>query len=303
MKTKILDINKTEKGSKELPVQFNEEFRNDLIQRAVLAIQAEKRQPYGTMPGAGNRHKSGVSRKRRDYKTTYGHGMSRVPRKIMSRSGTQMNWVGAIMPGTVGGRVAHPPKAEKIWSQKINTKEKRKAIRAAISATMNAEIVKKRNHFIPKEFPFILDSRIETLSKTKDVEKALEKLGFADELSRTLKSKVRAGSGKNRGRKYQNKIGPLFVVSGNCALIKAARNIPGIEAVEVKNINTELLAPGCHAGRLTLWSEGAVDILSKEKLFTEDYFGKTEEKIQVEKKVKTEIKKEKAVKKTAKKGK
>ena len=47
-----------------------------------------------------------------------------------------MNWVGAFAPGTVGGRRAHPPKSEKIWSKKINKKENAKAIRSAISATL-----------------------------------------------------------------------------------------------------------------------------------------------------------------------
>ncbi len=46
-----------------------------------------------------------------------------------------------------------------------------------------------------------------------------------------------------------------------------------MDAVQVQNLNAELLAPGCHAGRLTLWSEGAIDILAKQNLFTDDYRG------------------------------
>ena len=116
-------MHKTEKGTKDLPIQFHEQVRTDLIQRAVLSLQAEGRQAYGTKPGAGTRQVSEISRRRRDYKGTYGIGISRVPRKIMSRNGTRMNWVGAIAPGTVGGRQGHPPKAEKNWTQKINEKE------------------------------------------------------------------------------------------------------------------------------------------------------------------------------------
>ena len=41
----------------------------------------------------------------------------------------------------------------------------------------------------------------------------------------------------------------------------------GIEAVPVKSLNVELLAPGTHAGRVTLWSKKALEILEKEKLF------------------------------------
>ena len=290
MKIKIVDIHKTEKGNRDLPSQFHEVVRNDLIQRAVLSLQAENRQAYGTKPGAGTRQVSEVSRRRRDYKGTYGIGISRVPRKIMSRNGTRMTWVGAIAPGTVGGRQAHPPKAEKNWSQKINEKENRKAIRSAISATVNAALVKLRGHRIPKEFPFVLDNKVESLNKTKDVEKVLDKLGFEEELQRTERSKVRSGKGKNRGRKYHNKKGPIFVVGGDCPLLRAAKNIPGMDAVIVNHLNAELLAPGCHPGRLTLWTENAIDKLANENLFSDDYQGPKQEKKVVE------VKKEKKVK-------
>ena len=49
--------------------------------------------------------------------------------------------------------------------------------------------------------------------------------------------------------------------------MKCASNIPGIDIVEVKNINAELLAPGAVPGRLTIWSEAAIEKLGKEKLF------------------------------------
>jgi large subunit ribosomal protein L4e len=273
MNIKILDGNKTEKGTKSLPVQFSEEIREDIIQRAVLSIQSHRVQPYGTDPRAGQKQVSWISKRRRDYKTSYGHGISRVPRKVLSHSGTQFNWVGAKMPGTVGGRVAHPPKTSKIWEQKINTKENRKAIRSAISATINTELVKARGHRIPKEFPFAIDHKIESSVKTAEVQKMLEKLGFSEELQRTSERTIRAGKGKNRGRKHKMKTGPLFVVSKECSLMQSAKNIPGVDVVQVKNINAELLAPGCHAGRLTLWTDAAIDILANEKLFTNEYVG------------------------------
>ena len=37
--------------------------------------------------------------------------------------------------------------------------------------------------------------------------------------------------------------------------------------MEIKNINAELLAPGTHAGRLTIYTESAINMLEKEKLF------------------------------------
>lgn len=44
---------------------------------------------------------------------------------------------------------------------------------------------------------------------------------------------------------------------------KAARNHPGVEVVVVDNLNAELLAPGTHPGRLTLYTRSAVDKLGE----------------------------------------
>ncbi|MBR9691209.1 50S ribosomal protein L4, partial [Candidatus Woesearchaeota archaeon] len=70
-----------------------------------------------------------------------------------------------------------------------------------------------------------------------------------------------------RGRKYKKKKGILFVVSKDCSLEKAARNIPGIDIAVVNSLNAKLLAPGAVPGRLTLFTEAAIDKLEKEKLF------------------------------------
>ena len=73
--------------------------------------------------------------------------------------------------------------------------------------------------------------------------------------------------GKLRGRKYKRKTSLLIVVSEECALSKAGNNLPGIDVVPVNALNTELLAPGAMAGRVVLWTEKAIDILEKEKLY------------------------------------
>lgn len=267
MKLDILDESTNKVGEIKLPSQFEEEYRPDLIHRAVLSIQSHKRQPYGTSKEAGKRASAKLSRRRRDYRTSYGYGISRVPRKILSRRGTRMNWVGAFAPGTVGGRRAHPPKTEKNWWRKINEKERAKALRSAIAATMLKEIVAQRGHLIPNNYPFVLDAKFELMAKTKEVMTALKKLGLEGELARTADKNVRSGKGKSRGRKYKRKKGPLIVVSKKDNLSKAAPNIPGIDIVEVKSLNAELLAPGGKPGRLTLWTTAAIETLEKENLF------------------------------------
>ena len=70
-----------------------------------------------------------------------------------------------------------------------------------------------------------------------------------------------------RGRRYKTAKGPLIVVSGECKALASAKNVPGIDVVEISKINAELLAPGTHAGRLTLYTQAAIQKADKEKLF------------------------------------
>lgn len=273
-KLKIMTQENGEAGHVEMPAQFTEEVREDLIKRSVLSIQASNRQPYGGYGDAGMRHSSKLSRRRRDYRGSYGMGISRVPRKIHSRSGRRMNWVGALSPGTVGGRRAHPPKPQSDWEQKVNTTENRKAIRSALAATLQKDIVAKRGHLLPPTFPFIIDDAFENITKTSTLETVLVKLGFAKEIERAGVTRIRAGRGKTRGRKYKTPTSILFVVSKDATkLVKAASNMPGCDVIAVHRVNAELLAPGAHPGRLTLYTKAAVERLATEALFTKSYRG------------------------------
>ncbi|MGM5482875.1 MAG: 50S ribosomal protein L4 [Nanobdellota archaeon] len=267
MKLPVLDITNKEVGNIELPNHFSSDIRSDLVKKAVQAINANTRQPYGANVRAGLRQSAELSRRRNTYRGAYGHGISRVPRKILSRRGQQMYWVGAVAPGTVSGRRAHPPKSEKVWSKKINVKERRKAIRSALSATVDKEIVKNRGHVLPDNYPFVIDEKFESIEKTKDVVSAFTNLGFGKELERVSKKKIRAGKGKLRGRKYKKKVGPLLVVSEKCNLQNAARNVAGVNVVLVNKLNAKALAPNANIGRCCIFTKKALDKLAKENLF------------------------------------
>lgn len=267
MKLSIVDSGKSKTGEKELPSQFSEEYRPDLIKRAVHSLQSSARQRYGAYTEAGKRHSSKLSKRRRKYRGCYGFGISRVNRKIHSRRGTRMFWVGAFSPQTRGGMRSHPPKAEKILEKSINKKENRKAIRSAMSATVDKVLVSERGHKVPETYPFIINSSFETLTKTKDVENALISLGFADELDRSAVKKVRAGKGTMRNRRYKKRKGILIVVADACPLEKSAKNIPGIDIVRANALNAECLAPGAQPGRVTLWTEKAIDSIKEGGLF------------------------------------
>ncbi len=268
MEIPIYSLERKEESRVQLPPQFDEPISQELIARAVITIQLNRRQPYGTKPGAGTRVSAQVSRRRRKYRGSYGKGISRVPRKVMSHRGSQFNWRGALMPGTVKGRRAHPPKSYDDRSRKINKKENRKAIRSALSATLVAELVSKRGSIAPEGYPFAVSDSISAIDKTKTIKQALEKLGLQKELRRASKKTLRAGRGKARGRKYDAKTGPLIVVAEKCPMQKAAANIPGVDIVTVKNLNAELLAPGAVPGRLTIFTPSALGKMKSDKLFT-----------------------------------
>lgn len=267
MKLAILSTTNTAKGSLSLPAQFEEPVRHDLIKRAVLALQSKHRQAYGSKPEAGMRQAAKLSRRRRDYKASYGLGISRVPRKTLSRNGTRMNWVGAVAPGTVKGRQAHPPKSSKQWIQKINAKENRKAIRSAMAATMNKSLVQQRGHHMPEPYPFAIDSSAEQLQETQEVVAALQALGFKAELQRGSNPRNIPGRGKNRGRRTHYPSSVLIVVSAPCKLQIAARNVPGVTITPVTSLNAELLAPGGQPGRITLFTQTALERITSEHLF------------------------------------
>jgi large subunit ribosomal protein L4e len=250
--TKVFNLKGDELNTLNLPQIFNTPIRPDVIKRAVVAIQSHRFQPQGRDPMAGKRTTA-------ESRGT-GLGIARVPR--MKERGQRA----AFAPGTVGGRSAHPPVAEKKIRKKIPRKEMRLALRSAIAATGSREIVDSRGHMVEEipDFPLVVVDEIQTLKRTKDIEDALIKLGVWPDIFRVKESrKVRAGKGKMRGRKMKQAIGPLLVITKNEGVAEAARNLPGIDVASVENLNAELLAPGTHPGRLTIWTKSALEKLEK----------------------------------------
>ena len=226
----------------ELPAMFSEEYRPDLIKKAVMALQSVRRQPHGSYPFAGI-CSSAVG-------WGSGRGASHVPRlKNGSRA--------AKVPQAKGGREAHPPVTAKVLVKEINQKEKQKAFRSAVAASIRADLISGRGHTFAGEVPLIFEDKFETLGRTQDVISALTSIGVYSDVERAKDSrKVRAGKGKLRGRRYKQRKSLLIVTSG--PEFRAARNLAGVDVVTVDQLNVEHLAPGMHAGRLTVWTESAV---------------------------------------------
>ena len=247
MKAKVLSLKGEVVEELELPDVFYEEYRPDIIKRAVLAIQSHRRQPYGPNP------LSGINYAWENWGPGYGY--ARVPRWKIGRRAV-------VVPQAVGGRRAHPPKPERKWAEKVNKKEMRKALKSAIAATANQDLVKQRNHLFEGELPKIISDEINSVKRTKDVAEVFKAIGVYADVERAKERKrYRAGKGKMRGRRYVAKKSVLLVVDKDDGVVKAAKNLPGVDAVLVKDLNVELLAPGCHAGRLTVWTKSAVEYL------------------------------------------
>merc|ERR1711945_64034 len=69
--------------------------------------------------------------------------------------------------------------------------------------------------------------------------------------------RMRAGKGKLRNRRTVQKRGPLVIYDNDQGLTKAFRNIPGVDTIQVDNLNLLKLAPGGHVGRFCIWTESA----------------------------------------------
>jgi len=85
----------------------------------------------------------------------------------------------------------------------------------------------------------VVEDKIESYEKTKDALKFLKRFGAFEDVEKVVSSKVlRAGRGKMRGKRYRVRKGPLIVYfHENAKLVKAFRNIPGVEVVNVTRLN------------------------------------------------------------------
>lgn len=247
-KVNVYGIDGAVKETVDLPEIFNTPYRPDVIRKSFNVLHSNKRQPYGSNPLAGAKHATASVGK--------GRGQSRVPRLTQGRRA-------ALAPGVVGGRRAHPPKAEKIWKEKMNKKEKLLARNSALAATKDKGIVSKRGHTFDEKItlPVVVDDEFEKIKKTKDVITALEKIGIYDDVLRSVNGKhIRAGKGKNRGRKYRIPKS-LLIVSTKDTLEKSSNNLSGVDIAKPDQLNIEYLAPGGDPGRLTVFTKSALQQL------------------------------------------
>ena len=257
MKAEILNIEGKKAKEIEAPAFFSLPVRIDLISKILEA--KKKKQPYAPSPVAGMQYAASgkIVHRRHVWRSGYGRGISRIPRKIISRRGSQFNWIGAEISSTRGGRRAHPPKiASMINHSKINKKEEKAALLSALSATANKKEMASRYERLEekdiRELPFIVESKLASLS-TKEALKSMKHVLGEKVFSVAMKKRnVRSGRGKRRGRKYKSNAGMLIVL-GNKEKMKASI----FSVKNAGNLGIVDLADG-GPGRITIYTEQAI---------------------------------------------
>ena len=258
MKIQILNSqgNKTKEIETEIFNGSDGKIREDILQKAIEI--EKKKQPYAPFYLAGKQAAASgkIRHGRRRWKTAAGRGISRVPRKIFWRRGTQFYWQAATIASTRGGRRAHPPKIlSMLKRKKINKKEKNIAFLSALALTASLEDVKKKyksleDKKINIKLPIVVDDKFLEI-KTKQFLESLKKILDGLQDIAIQKKYVRAGKGKSRGRKYKKTAG-MLLVTGN----KENKKISGIEIKKVSQVRISDLASG--GARLVIYTEQAV---------------------------------------------
>lgn len=242
-------------GSLALPSVFTAPIRLDVVQQVHKSMNKNKRQAYGVFENAGHQHSA------ESWGT--GRAVARIPR--VGGSGTHRSGQAAFGNMVRGGHMFAPTKLWRRWFVKTNQNQKRYATASAIAATAVPSLLLARGHRIEEieEVPLVVSSAVESFTKTKEAVALLKALGAYTDVQRVHDTKkVRAGTGKMRGRRTKSRRGPLVIYGGeDKGIVRAFRNLPGVEVVSVNRLNLLQLAPGGHVGRFVIWTEDAFKAL------------------------------------------
>lgn len=238
-----------------LPDVMKASIRPDIVNFVHANISKNSRQPYAVSKRAG--HQTSAE----SWGT--GRAVSRIPR--VPGGGTHRAGQGAFGNMCRGGRMFAPTKIWRRWHRKINVNQKRYAVVSAIAASAIPSLVMARGHRVESvpEMPLVISDSAESVEKTSAAIKVLKEIGAYPDAEKAKDSHaIRPGKGKMRNRRYISRKGPLIVYGTEGAkLVKAFRNIPGVEVANVDRLNLLKLAPGGHLGRFVIWTKSAFEKL------------------------------------------
>jgi len=241
-----------EAGSSSLPLPavLTAPIRLDIVALIHKSLAKNRRQPYAVSNEAG--HQTSAE----SWGT--GRAVARIPR--VAGSGTHRAGQGAFGNMCRGGRMFAPTKTWRKWHVKTSINQRRYAVVSALAASALPSLVLARGHRIEEisEVPFVIGSEAESLKKTKEAVALLKAHNAYADVHKVWHSRsLRAGKGKWRNRRWKMRRGPLIVYSEDNGIVKAFRNLPGVELCNVGNLNLLTLAPGGHLGRFIIWTESA----------------------------------------------
>ena len=246
MKANIYSIDGKVLKEVSLPELFKDPVREDLIKRAVLSDESREYQPKGSYRFAGLETSAKYRGRKEMYGAVKNKGIPHLPHEVQPKG--QFGKVKRV-PHAVKGRRAHPPKAAKILVEEVNKKEYLKALKSALAASGNKQIVNGRSHAKAETtLPIVFDNAFESIKKTKGVIAAFDSLKLSSLLDRS---------------KYSGTKGPLLIFASSVPAYRAARNIAGVDVVLAKDLKAKYLAPGCKAGRLVVFTENSLHELAK----------------------------------------
>jgi len=246
--------NGTSTGNVTLPAVLKTSIRPDVVNFVHTSMNKNNRQAYAVNKMAG--HQTAAE----SWGT--GRAVARIPR--VPGGGTSRAGQAAFGNMCRKGRMFAPTKTWRKWHRKINVNQRRYATASALAASAIPALVMARGHKISKlnEVPFVVSNEIESISQTSAAVSALTNLGAYEDVEKVEASKkLRAGKGKLRNRRFTQRRGPLIVYANDNGLVKAFRNIPGVELCNVTRMNLLQLAPGGHLGRFIIWTQAAFETL------------------------------------------
>ncbi|XP_077283970.1 ribosomal protein L4 [Arctopsyche grandis] len=233
-----------------LPHVFKAPIRPDVVNEVHISMSKNRRHPYSVSKEAG--HQTSAE----SWGT--GRAVARIPR--VRGGGTHRSGQGAFGNMCRGGRMFAPTKPWRRWHRRINLKQRRCALAAALAASGVPALVQAKGHVIDNipELPLVVTDKVQELTKTKQAVGFLRRIRAWPDVQKVYKSRrMRAGKGKMRNRRRVQRKGPLIVYHRNQGLVKAFRNIPGMELISVEKLSLLKLAPGGHVGRFIIWTESA----------------------------------------------
>jgi large subunit ribosomal protein L4e len=266
LKAKVLDLDRSNVGSIDLPHVFLTPYHPAVIHKTYVSLLSHSFQVQGRYPFAGEI----VSAESRNT----GLGIARIARA--RGQGFPRAGQAAGVAGVRHGRVAHPPVSFRRIFKKINKKEKVLALCSAIAATSRRDLVKRRGHRLEDnlELPLIVSNKIESIDKANELNNTLIKLGLEADLKR-VRSKSRTVRGTSRRHGRSSGVSVLLLVSRNSNIMKLSRSLAGVDVKAVDSLNVMDLLPGSKPIRLTMFSKNAIDSLVKYNGFIAKLEGET----------------------------